>query len=99
MSWLGAAFDLTIVALLLWPRTRRFGCVLVLGFHGATGLLFPIGIFPWLMSAAATILLAPDWPRHALDRIAARLRTPRAPRVGHVVWRPRAAVPFALALF
>jgi vitamin K-dependent gamma-carboxylase len=62
-SWLGAVFDLTIVPVLLWPRTRLLGVLAALSFHLLTGLLFPIGIFPWLMTAAMTLLLAPDWPR------------------------------------
>jgi len=41
-SWLGAAFDLGIVGLLLAPRTRGLGVVLVLVFHALTGVLFPI---------------------------------------------------------
>src|SRR5262249_48701697 len=54
-SWAGAAFDLSIVPLLMWRRTRTFAYVLVVLFHMATALLFPIGIFPWLMIGATTI--------------------------------------------
>jgi vitamin K-dependent gamma-carboxylase len=68
MSWLGAFFDLSVVGFLLARRTRAAAFVVLLGFHALTGLLFPIGIFPWLMSAAATVFLAPDWPRRWLDR-------------------------------
>lgn len=73
-SWSGAAFDLLIVPALLWPCTRAWAYVAVVGFHVATGLLFPIGMFPYFMIAAATILFAPEWPRRwlasgaALDR-------------------------------
>jgi vitamin K-dependent gamma-carboxylase len=79
-SWLGAAFDLGIVGVLLARRTRPLGVVLVLVFHAATGLLFPIGIFPWLMSVGATVLLSPAWPRRALEWLCARLTgAPGAP--------------------
>lgn len=70
-SWFGAAFDLAIVFLLLAPRTRAFGFGTLVMFHALTGWLFPIGIFPWLMTAAATVFLAPTWPRRWLERGAA----------------------------
>lgn len=63
MSWAGAAYDLSVPFLLLFPRTRALGVVLVVGFHGVVGVLFPIGIFPVLMVLAATLLLPADWPR------------------------------------
>ncbi len=62
-AWTGAAFDLLVVPALLWPRTRVWAYAAVVGFHVATGLLFPIGMFPWFMIAGATIFFAPQWPR------------------------------------
>jgi hypothetical protein len=62
-SWAGAAFDLAIVPCLLWRRTRAPAFVALLGFHAATAALFHIGMFPFVMTAGATLLLAPDWPR------------------------------------
>lgn len=80
MSWAGAAYDLLIPALLLWPRSRAMGLALVLAFHAAVGLLFPIGVFPWVMIASATLFLRPDWPR----RLAAHLGQLRpAPALDH----------------
>ena len=69
MSWAGAAFDCTIAAWLLIPRTRAAAWIILAAFHLATGLLFPIGVFPALMAAAALIFFNPDWPRRALDRL------------------------------
>jgi hypothetical protein len=66
MSWAGAAFDLTVPFLLLHRRTRPFAYLAVLGFHALTGALFPIGMFPWIMSGAALIFFPPDWPRRLL---------------------------------
>jgi vitamin K-dependent gamma-carboxylase len=65
-SWSGALFDLLIVPALLWSRTRAWAFAAVVGFHVATGLLFPIGMFPWFMIAGATILFPPEWPRRWL---------------------------------
>ena len=69
MSWTGAAFDCTIALWLLIPRTRAGAWIVLAAFHLITGLLFPIGVFPALMAAAALIFFNPDWPRRALDRI------------------------------
>jgi vitamin K-dependent gamma-carboxylase len=63
MSWAGAAFDLAIVPLLLWSKSRIPAYIAAIAFHGAVGLLFPIGVFPWLMLAAATLFFPPSWPR------------------------------------
>lgn len=57
MSWAGAAYDLTIPFLLLWRRTRPFAYLAVLGFHVITGMLFNIGMFPWIMIVSSLIFL------------------------------------------
>src|SRR5262245_13212267 len=48
-SWFGAAYDLTIVGFLVWPRSRGAAYAAVILFHALTAMLFPIGMFPWLM--------------------------------------------------
>jgi hypothetical protein len=67
-SWCGALFDLSIVPLLSWRVTRVPAYAVLLVFHVLTGLLFRIGIFPWVMSLCATILWSPSWPRQLLAR-------------------------------
>ncbi|MCA9705790.1 MAG: HTTM domain-containing protein, partial [Myxococcales bacterium] len=62
MAWGGALFDLTIFGWLCWRRTRRYAYAAVVGFHLVTGALFPIGMFPWIMIAAALIFFPEDWP-------------------------------------
>lgn len=69
MSVGGAVFDLAIVFLLLWRRTQTPALLALCGFHTITGLLFPIGVFPWLMTACALILLPPTWPQGLLERV------------------------------
>jgi len=71
MAWAGAVFDLSIGALLWWPRSRRFAYLAVIGFHVSTGLLFPIGVFPLVMIALTAVFFEPDWPRRLLRRFAA----------------------------
>ena len=77
MSWAGAAFDLTIVGWLLWRRSRPWAYAVVVVFHVLTWVFFPIGMFPWIMMAAALIFFPPDWPLRfsagLRDRVALRL--------------------------
>ncbi len=75
-SWAGAGFDLFVVPALLWKPTRPWAYAAVVGFHLFTGLLFPIGMFPWFMVGCATILFAPDWPRRFMVE-GSRLDRPR----------------------
>ena len=60
MSWAGMLFDLTIFFWLIWPRFRRWGYAAVVGFHLMTGLLFQIGMFPYVMIACTLVFF--DWP-------------------------------------
>lgn len=72
----GIAFDLLIVPLLLWRRTRELAFVSAVGFHVINAMLFDIGILPWLMIAMTTIFLDPGWPRHIRQRL---FRTAKRP--------------------
>jgi vitamin K-dependent gamma-carboxylase len=81
LSIAGAAFDCSIVALLLWRRSRPWAWAALVGFHVCTWLLFPIGVFPWLMVGVSTVFFAPDWPaRWRATRRLSELGGDRAPR-------------------
>ncbi|SMC60818.1 HTTM domain-containing protein [Cellulophaga tyrosinoxydans] len=54
-SWGGALYDLMIPFLLLYKPTRWFGFFLVVVFHLLTSILFPIGVFPFVMIVSALI--------------------------------------------
>jgi vitamin K-dependent gamma-carboxylase-like protein len=69
MSWAGALFDLSVVPLLLWRRTRAFAFVSLVGFHLLTARLFAIGLFPYFMICGASLFFSPDWPRMLLARL------------------------------
>ncbi|MCA9911945.1 MAG: HTTM domain-containing protein [Anaerolineae bacterium] len=62
-SYGGLLFDLLIVPLILWRRTRLLALVLALGFHLTNYQLFDIGIFPWFSIAITMIFLPPHWFR------------------------------------
>ncbi len=48
-SWFGCIYDLTIPFFLSYRKTRPVAYVFVIIFHIVTWLLFPIGVFPWVM--------------------------------------------------
>ena len=67
-SWGGALYDLSIPFLLLNKRTRNIAFLLVIAFHIMTRILFPIGMFPWIMIAAATVFFASDTLKNILTK-------------------------------
>jgi len=71
-------FDLFIAPLILWKRSRPWAIALVLFFHITNSQIFHIGIFPWMMIAATTLLFPPDWPRQVF-RFFKRLSLPPKP--------------------
>ena len=81
----GLFFDLLVVPLLLWRRTRAAALVVAMLFHLTNAALFQIGIFPWFMIAATLIFLPSDWPRRLW-------RLPRKP--GDVAVQPVEQTPF-----
>jgi hypothetical protein len=55
MSWGGMFYDLSIPFLLLLKKTRSFAFFLVVMFHIVTRILFPIGMFPYIMILSTII--------------------------------------------
>ncbi len=89
MSWAGFLFDTTIVVWLSWARTRLPAYIVLIAFHGLTGYLFKIGMFPLIMTSAALIFFSPSWPRRLLRLRPAEVSEPRtalpSPRVRWVI--------------
>jgi hypothetical protein len=69
-SWLGMIYDLSIVFLLLNKKTRVLGFVLVVIFHVLTRILFPIGIFPYVMIISSLIFFEASFHQKILHFIA-----------------------------
>lgn len=67
MSYGALLFDLFIVPLLLWRRTRIAAFCVAALFHLMNARLFSIDVFPWLAIAATTLFLSPDWPRRLVS--------------------------------
>ncbi len=79
MSFAGAAFDLSVGPLLFFRRTRLWAYLTAASFHVAVWLLFPIGVFSWVMIVSGSIFFEPDWPRRLLDRRLLPAAGPGAP--------------------
>ncbi len=99
MSWGGLLFDALIIPAMLWRRTRAVAYVAALVFHGTVGLLFNIGMFPWIMLAALTLFFEPEWPRR-LSRGAVASPEGGVPSARPWVWTwPRRVAVTSIVLF
>lgn len=78
LSWAGALYDLTIPIWLLWRRTRLMAYVTVIIFHLMTALLFPIGVFPYVMIASTLIFFSGAEYRTAFGKLVKRGSSSRA---------------------
>jgi vitamin K-dependent gamma-carboxylase len=96
-SWAGFLFDSSIVLWLSWSRTRPYAYVLLVLFHALTGVLFPIGMFPVIMTAAALVFFPPDWPRRLAHRLAGRGQKPLRNEPGRVELARERGQPSVLA--
>lgn len=60
-SWVACIFDLTIAFFLLSKRFRPIAYFVLVIFHVITGLMFPIGMFPWIMISVTLIFFSSDF--------------------------------------
>jgi vitamin K-dependent gamma-carboxylase len=97
MSWAGFLFDTTIVGFLLVKRWRPWAYAVVVVFHAMTRLLFPIGMFPFIMTLSALVFFEPSWPRAVLGRVGLVLGQAHGP-VSGVVKRGVSKLALAAAL-
>lgn len=81
-SYGGAIYDLSIPFLLYYSKTRPLALIAVIGFHVMTAILFPIGMFPWIMIAGSLIFITDaEWKKHLkITGLATSLvKAPKAP--------------------
>ncbi len=69
MSWSGMFYDLSIPFLLLYKRTRWFAFAMVVFFHIFTRVLFPIGMFPYVMIISTLIFFDADFHKKIITFI------------------------------
>ena len=74
MSWGGMFYDLFIAILLLYSRTRIFAFFLVIFFHVFTAILFPIGMFPYIMIVGSLIFFEPETHNKIIKKIDGTLK-------------------------
>ncbi len=67
MSWGGMLYDVFIPFLLLYRKTRWFAFGLVVFFHVFTRILFPIGMFPYIMIVSALIFFDTKFHLQLID--------------------------------
>jgi hypothetical protein len=68
-SWIGCFYDLFIVGFLLLKKTRPLAYVAVIGFHILTAVLFPIGVFPYVMIVMTLLFFDSSTHLHLLEKI------------------------------
>lgn len=68
-SWAGMIYDLSIPFLLLYKRTRIFAFILVVIFHIVTRILFPIGVFPYIMIISSLLFFDASFHKKCLQFI------------------------------
>jgi hypothetical protein len=76
-SWAGCIYDLTIGFLLWNYRTRLWAYVAVVVFHGLTAILFPIGMFPYVMIVTALIFFSADVHKKIINAINRLFKLPQ----------------------
>jgi vitamin K-dependent gamma-carboxylase len=62
-SYGGLVFDLLIVPLLLFRRTRLFGLLCSIAFHLSNVMMFGLATFPWFSILLTSMFFDPSWPR------------------------------------
>lgn len=60
IAYTGILFDLLIVPLMLWKRTRLFGFIISIFFHLFNSIVFQIGIFPYMSISFALFFFSPQ---------------------------------------
>jgi vitamin K-dependent gamma-carboxylase len=60
ITYVGILFDLFIVPLLLWKRTRVFGFIVSIFFHLFNSIVFQVGIFPYMSIAFALFFFSSE---------------------------------------
>ncbi|WP_130735834.1 HTTM domain-containing protein [Flavobacterium sp. J27] len=74
-SWFGALYDL-IIPFLLWnKKMRNIAFVFVVVFHVLTKILFPIGVFPYVMIISTLIFFSAGFHKRIMNHIFAAFKS------------------------
>lgn len=86
-SWIGCLYDLSIPFLLTNSKTRTVAYAAVVIFHLLTSMLFPIGMFPYIMMVTALIFFSASFHEQILRSIASVFRTPSIALTSSRAWQ------------
>ncbi|MCB0633207.1 MAG: HTTM domain-containing protein [Lewinella sp.] len=78
-SWIGMLYDATIVFWLSWKPTRLLAYLSVIIFHGLTGMMFQIGVFPLVMIGATWIFFSERFHERLLQWLERKLPLVKTP--------------------
>lgn len=95
-SWAGAIYDLCIPFLLLSRKTLPFAYLAVVGFHLITWLMFPIGMFPWVMIVLTWVFFPIPFHEKLISKLESIFSERR--NTTDSIWRPDLLKPLAIVL-
>lgn len=72
-SWFGCIYDLTIPFFLSSKKTRNIAYLFVIVFHLVTWILFPIGVFPWVMIFSTLIFFPAEFHQKMINFFQSKL--------------------------
>lgn len=99
-SWFGCFYDLFIVFFLMNKRTRPFAYFAVVFFHIVTWLLFPIGVFPWVMIFSTTIFFGVKFHQQLLNGLKRLFKwTENFPEKIKTIPSPKPYVKYGISLY
>ena len=88
MSWSGMFYDLLIPFLLFNKRTRTLAFILVVVFHVLTRILFPIGIFPYVMICSTLIFFDATFHEKIIAFIRKLFNIKAVQSSATLIWKP-----------
>ena len=86
-SWMGCIYDLTIPFFLFKKSTRIFAYLAVVTFHLLTAVLFPIGMFPFIMIGTALIFFSAEFHEKIIRTVGSWFHVSREFLTPHIAYR------------
>jgi uncharacterized membrane protein YphA (DoxX/SURF4 family) len=80
-SWIACVFDLLVVFCLLSKCFRVPAYFILVVFHVITGIMFPIGMFPWIMILVTLLFFPPEFHQNIINLIQSKLKIKKAPQI------------------
>ena len=73
-SWAGALFDLSSPFFMFSNKWRKYFYPILISLHVITWMLFPIGVFPWVMLTCTTVFFPAETHRKLWSKVGAPLK-------------------------